>query len=1062
MGNSAIQAAGGLLGLLEPEMLSAAVLLYDEPLYQFANGKQEIHVLFVGPDPMEEALCEWKLMNSIFQLALSCGQVLNHTLHLHVAAKNAEAYKAWLLQAAPVLEQFTSIDGNCTCEAPLAYLSFESVKGINSPAGNRQLFAHLEDCSCVVALLHDKNAVLVESLFKKLRGGSRKSMIVYAGEKYHPAHPDGQVKLYHLEERTIRAGRTVERLGEMAFRQHYDYCRQGNPNVSMADERAHFAGSPFAQLANLSSVVHIRYKLWSVSINPKAQAKTILKRYQKILAPGAPGFDQLSYLEHSRWMMEKLLAGYRPMRSAEELRLYCFVDGNNKWRSDRLGFHNCLVPRKLRAESDLAALPHDQWDLRGDDVVERIGQLPYDELDRMSLLVHNLAWEKMQSGKERLAGAIDAFEKKAMLQPGAEQLQSPLPRFRQWVEMVVHNVELHAANQRMEEIRAYCRRILLPEEFLQPIQSQLDALIALAREFHRYKDYKAMDDDVVRMLPELYCRPDCVALVKLPSAYIVDQIASTLLIEPDRVIYAGLDRAQVENLQLFLKNRGGFAEVRSICVPEERPLPPEEQAEDVRSIALPVPRESLIRKLKQTIRAESEGGLCVVDVSGADAGLVLALSEYVRSLNNTALIQCDNRRQQVQDLYRYPLAACVTRRVRLSVEEVFSLMGARKKSKSGEYDGLLLKDRIDGMWNFYMEHAPHFQTICEMVRHASEQTVQRQRGHAFFYLDANPNANQQAVQWEQVRQGGSLQSMRDLGIDQMLRDLVEFGVVEELEIVENALANHVDLSYRIIREVNGYISKYLTPDARRDIFKPMVCVRTGKMNNDGKELYSLRWKSEEDNRLYVNCEYNYNEENLLISKNNQGQKLSLPKHLWKNALSDLQRAGMIYGLNYFDSPAKRRITFSFFFSSDAIRRMFKTTGCFLEMKVWSDIVNLNYFDDVKSNFQFWWDQEHTTENELDVLMTKGMEIMIISCKMPRPLKANLYEVYCLANRFSMNSQAAMVYAFDSSINKEENGGEDWHVVWARARNMNVEVANMQDARYGLSAMVKRMMNRVGR
>ena len=171
---------------------------------------------------------------------------------------------------------------------------------------------------------------------------------------------------------------------------------------------------------------------------------------------------------------------------------------------------------------------------------------------------------------------------------------------------------------------------------------------------------------------------------------------------------------------------------------------------------------------------------------------------------------------------------------------------------------------------------------------------------------------------------------------------------------------------------------------------------------------------------------------------------------------------MIYGLNYFDSPAKRRITFSFFFSSDAIRRMFKTTGCFLEMKVWSDIVNLNYFDDVKSNFQFWWDQEHTTENELDVLMTKGMEIMIISCKMPRPLKANLYEVYCLANRFSMNSQAAMVYAFDSSINKEENGGEDWHVVWARARNMNVEVANMQDARYGLSAMVKRMMNRVGR
>ena len=1058
MGNSTIHAAGGLLGLLEPEMLSAAVLLYDEPLYQFANGKQEIHVLFVGPDPMEETLCEWKLMNSIFQLALSCGQVLNHTLHLHVVAKNAQAYKTWLLQAAPVLEQFTSIDGNCTCETPLAYLSFEDMKGINSPAGNRQLFAHLEDCSCVVSLLHDKNAVLVEALFKKLCGSARKSMIVYSGEKYHPAQPDGHVKLYHLEERTGKAGRTVERLGEMAFRQHYDYCRQGNPNVSMADERVRFAESAFAQIANLSSVVHIRYKLWSVGINPKAQPKTILKKFQKILASDATGFDQLSYLEHSRWMMEKLLAGYRPMRSAEELKLYCFVDGNNKWRSDRLKFHNCLVPRKLRTESDLSALPHDQWDLRGVDLMDRIGQLPYDDLDRMSLLVHNLAWEKMQSAKERLAGTIDAFEKKAMLQPVAEQLQNPLPRFREWVELVVRNVELHAANQRMEEIKIYCSRILLPEEFLQPIQNQLDALLALAREFYRYKDYKAMDDDVVRMLPELYCKPDCVTLVKLPSAYIVDQVAATLLIEPNRVIYAGLERAQVENLELFLQNRGGFAEVMSICVPEERQLSSDKHADDVQRVTLPVPKESLIRKLKQTIRAESERGLCVVDVSGADADLVLLISEYVRSMNNTALIHCDNRRQQVQDLYQYPLAACLTRRVRLTVEEVFSLMGARKRSKCGEYDGLLLKDRIDGMWDFYLKHTKHFSAICELIHYASEQTAQRKRGHAFFYLDAN----QQDVPWEQVKQGGSLQSMRDLGIDQMLRDLVEFGVVKDLEIAENALANHVDLSYWIRKEINGYIGKHLNPDAKRDIFKPMVCVQTGRMSCDGKELYSLRWKSEEDDSLYVNCEFNYNAEELLTDNLKKGQRPFLTKIAWMNVLDDLQRAGMIYGLNCYDAAARKRITASFFFYSDAIKRMFNAIGSFLEMKVWSDAVNLNYFDDVKSNFQFWWDQEYTTENELDVLMTKGMEIMIISCKMPRPLKANLYEVYCLANRFSMNSQAAMVYVFDSSINKEDNEGEDWRVVWARARKMNVEVANMLDAKYGLSAMMKRMMDKVGR
>lgn len=1001
----------GILNLLAPEELAAAVLLYEHPLYRYANEKKELSVLLVGPEPMDERLDEWKLMNSILRLTLACGQVLNHTLRVYVAAKNAAAYKKALLEKAPALEKFLCIDGKTDCERPLAFLNFEDVKGINSPAGNRKLFAHLEDCSYVVAALKEKNDVLVKALCQELCGREGGAVLAYTGEKVTPKSADKGVKLCCLKELAKKSGRTVERLGEMAFRQHYYYCQQGSP-TSWKAAREEFLSSPYEQSANLSSVVHIKYKLFSMGINPNARAKTILAKYTRALE-NAELLDELSDLEHSRWMAEKLLDGYRPAQSAKELELYCFTDGNNRWRTGE--FHNCLVSRRRRAESDLSTLPHADWELEGD-LEAQISRLPYDELDKMSLLVHNLARKKLAETKEQLKGEIGKLEEKAGLQRAFLQTPNPLPKFQEWIELVTKNMQLRQEKPWLEALRQYCDSLGLSRKALEPLQKHLKTLLALAREYYRFKDYKTMDEDIVRLLPELYCRPEYITLVKLPGRHVVDQIVSALLIEPDKVVYAGAEGKEAENYRYFLENRGGFAEVETVAV----------------------------KKLKKTICSEAENGLCVLDVTGADAALAVELVEYAKTRRNTAVINCDSKRQKLQNLYEYPLADCTLRSVRLTVEEVFSLMGARKRRKGGEYDGLFLKEHITALWEFYEKYYREFDHISNMICAAVDFTAERNRTPGFFFF----NREAESISWLEEKETGSLKLFEDLALEQLLRDMEQYGIVQNLRIEKNAPGNTVQLSYRIIADAATKNWRLISLEFKRDIYKPVVLVNTETTNKRKETCFQLRWKSAEDNKLYVSCECTRGEDDTLEI----GSRF-LPRELWRETLEDLTDKGLIYGLSWYE---RDKVYFSFFFASELIMRMFKTTGNFLEMKVWSDAVDSGKFDDVMTNFQFWWNEEQTVENELDVVMTKGTELEAISCKIPRPLKSHLYEVDSVARHFSASAQAAMVYSFDPSKSKETPKEEDWHGVFNRAAELNVLVANVMDSDHSLKQLLEQL------
>ena len=62
------------------------------------------------------------------------------------------------------------------------------------------------------------------------------------------------------------------------------------------------------------------------------------------------------------------------------------------------------------------------------------------------------------------------------------------------------------------------------------------------------------------------------------------------------------------------------------------------------------------------------------------------------------------------------------------------------------------------------------------------------------------------------------------------------------------------------------------------------------------------------------------------------------------------------------------------------------------------------------NFGFYWDDE-SVSNELDLILTRkgSLQTAVISCKTSVIKREHIYEVLYLAQRFSLNSKAAIIY-----------------------------------------------------
>jgi len=84
------------------------------------------------------------------------------------------------------------------------------------------------------------------------------------------------------------------------------------------------------------------------------------------------------------------------------------------------------------------------------------------------------------------------------------------------------------------------------------------------------------------------------------------------------------------------------------------------------------------------------------------------------------------------------------------------------------------------------------------------------------------------------------------------------------------------------------------------------------------------------------------------------------------------------------------------------------------------------------------------KNELDLILTKGLTTLVVSCKTAKFNKEHLYEIKYLTDRFSLGSKAVILYSSTQAVDEEGHLTDDLAPVKARAKAMGVYLIDLNE------------------
>ena len=790
----------------------------------------------------------------------------------------------------------------------------------------------------------------------------------------------------------------VHRLGRKAFRIHYLYEKLYTPISSKNQILKKFLNDGYSQRSSTAAAVHIDYKLASLGISvtdPKISHKSLASYQTKIIETYSrclkdpDQYGKLLQLEHLRWMFFMIADGYRLPDERDHER-YSFKTVNGKFNKafkctdEKVKTHHCLVPCD---EKGIRLPPnHEEWNKYTSKAA--IDASGYDELDRMSLYVHMLAGERIKRPTTigRIRSLVD-YDLQEMLYvvPENSSLRKEVETFREWISQV-----LRGTPPKGFEAKLLC----LQEQFLQNdmdihdiIQKLTDELTIFV-EYYSYKDYKKSDKTIIDHLLWVRFSEDIV-MIKTDTKSVLSNIAAPLLLEPQKLIYLGV-KSQ-EPLTEFFENHGNNTTV----------FYEECSFDSLDTVTDPLSR----------LVAGCTSQSCIIDVTDAHPLFTAAAVMLASKNKKLGVISCTTNDSSIINIMNYPCAEIYRLNTSLTAGEVFGLYGAQAKSGKENYMQRL-GGSMDKLWDFYRKYRTDWEMISTFFSaHASGSS----EVHITDFVIP------QQAEWMTYRRTLSSDVYFSTGMNEVLDTLAHEGLIRNLTF--NETEAHGNLAFEYPDTAAGKFSNNLV--FRLDTLLSnlgnikLKCSITSKSSG----TYNIDIAS----GIYVFASIKSN-----TYKNNESQKAFEFKNM-EHPLRDLEALGLISSLSFSLSNDFGKI--SFVYSNRAVRDCLTTAGNILEAKVWHEAEKTGYFDSLQANFSFHW-QDSSVSNELDVILTKGLTTLVISCKTSKFNKEHLYEIADLSRRFSVNSKPVIIYSSDKAV---ENGkiSEVTDAVRERARKMGI-------------------------
>lgn len=971
--------------------LSCCKLFEQFPLYNYRtpttdSPNQKLYILLIGYG---------KRMDTILREVLTNGQLLSTDLDICVANTNAKGTCETLLKKAPYLGHFAHILTDFTTISEpkaadrLCTLHFNNVQ-LTPDAMSKVLETHNEYSYVIISTGNDeKNRALAQACAQF--STNHKTLITYVQKRNSDdveiISPFSEVYPFtSTKEDTYR--QQIERI---ALNLHYIYAKFQNERASYDEILKEFQ-DPYTYISNVEAALHIRSKLACCGIYDN-DLNIASAKFSKLLSSKPEVIEQLSVLEHQRWVMSKLLDGYRQLERID------FIYRNGATTHSNVDkWHCCLVSCNPSGNSKLT---NEDWEN-----ASNILRCDLDDLDKISLQIHKQCRiiseatsgqvdSILQTIRNSLINSSDFSSRTLQIEEAMERAILQMRQHKQSA-LSLYRTAWGSLNKQIAKEGGILSSMLLNN------LSSLDNAISPLVEFVSRKDYKKQDRILVQQIPFALTHKLQPTLLKVLSDKDTENLFSLWQMEPRKIIFFSLAfslteliqiKTQTENINRFLKPLDNNISVSyAICVPDS--VLNEENGigaifENCNCQLLNITDwtiDTVSKALNPIVHAAKAD---YFDITGGDPLLTRAIEICTSNLNVASFYVKNGQMHSLSGARELEYLAPIKS---FTVKEMFELSGAvLKKSESQKLSDL--SSKYQELWKIQNKYHTDWSSFCNAVSTAYSNTPKRIGSFTFGY----PCHDTATPPKRQIK---GVSSVAVANIMPELRRMEYFEYISNVSSLKE-LGDHYTISFTADpkfappQNLEAYLRKCLfnyQPGHSYSFVKgnkEIVCTELQVTGMPTKKV----------------CKNGY-------------------ERRYYKILTDLSKNGFI--TNYTYNQEKNICQFQF--ASKDVLSVLQTSGTALEYMIYYSALYDAHFNDVDMGFEFIHSTtENAAENEIDVICTKGSSSLFISAKLRGKDELEeifnyvLYEISLLAKQFGVNAKPILAAPALDQFQIDQNG-----------------------------------------
>lgn len=956
--------------------------LYKYPLYTYCSHTEDsLNILIIG----------FREYGQLFlDACLQIGQIRNKKLNVTVISDN-KAEKEDYLSARPELSNFFDVDGSLSGnDDSYGNISFKicHIERNNQSASVDVLQTimveqyDLKRPHYVFIALGDNviNMVAADVCRTAVEVFEMKCVISYVCENSVTATeqiPFLYPLIINADFKQLPSYSNIER---MAFNTHLVW--EKNLNLNYSSVRAEFR-KEYNHNSCISSVLSLKYKLYSIGIDldtigfieaAKKFGEVITDKSNRGLK------NELVWIEHRRWVTEKLCLGWRRIVNLEDCATGITKDVKRKR-------HVCIV--RSRPDQKLATEyrsndNYEKWDKASSTDLSQL-----DELDRMSVELHRVYVQRAKVAKmQNLLDGNNISAIRALIEGNRRALVA----FQEWFTCLkdIWTGDMRKVHQYKSLKSAFLNASDgLPTERRKAVREQIKAFETVyypVLASMEYRDWKQDDVALIDNIPFILTYTESAYLV-VPFATgdntaVFGNVAAPTVVSPSRILYLyyiekkqSLDELSesIPYVIEYMRKKNIKAVVEFIllypCAAASFVTEEYEKSivklgngriRQVKRIAINGIEEVHERLADYLNRRRTGKTLFAVEKNTTTLSYMLQGAGFYKVF---PYYQFDSCSMKFQDISNCEMLGFIRKTPYITVTD----MAAFRLSTSESSNHPEFYSDYKDLWIRYQEKSAAWKALCEILHNYSEKND---------VLVSYKRKTPKEKNLERQKYTYILPFKCNESVAKILHFLKKQEIIEQESQVRSYTTDSCEV---VIIDRCGYRSKH--DKLFSNVYALMLT-----------EFISAHFntRSREANIVFDNLVVN----GVLVSGGKAAEINSLMEYF--------RDKGYVINLHAVDGKM------SFTYSTQRIKELLTTAGKMLEVYTYHKVKELGKFDDVVSSFEIDW-KETDVKSEFDCILTKGFRTLFVECKARSEIEQNFYyKIAELKDQFGINAIAVLV------------------------------------------------------